>query len=67
MDSWILRVELDGEWEECSFATSKEALTAFAALAQDYQSTLSRAVLCSENVANRHTAEHATSEFTCVN
>ncbi|MGH9583072.1 MAG: hypothetical protein ACRD4O_09075 [Bryobacteraceae bacterium] len=53
MNTWILRIELDGEWEECSFATPKEALCAFAALVKDYERNLSRAVLCSESAAAR--------------
>ena len=44
MKHWILRIELDGEWEQCLFATREEALTAFAALANDYPN-LRRAVL----------------------
>lgn len=47
MNTWILRVELGGEWEECSFATPKEAISAFAALVEDYQQDVRRAVLCS--------------------
>jgi hypothetical protein len=51
MDNWILKIELDGEWEECAFATPKEALSAFAALAKDYERNLKRAVLCSGPLA----------------
>ncbi|GEM_PF-3705548 len=50
MDKWILSVELDGEWEHCSFATPKEALSAFIAVAKDYEHHLKRAVLCSERL-----------------
>lgn len=53
MNNWILKVELDGEWEECSFPTPKEALSAFAALVEDYQHNVSRAVLCSQSTIAR--------------
>ena len=45
MDHWVLKIELDGEWEECSFATRTEALAAFTALAADYEANMRRAVL----------------------
>jgi hypothetical protein len=45
VDTWVLRVELDGEWEECRFPNEREALAAFAALSADYPSTLARAML----------------------
>ena len=48
MDSvrnWVLRVELNGEWEECSFGTRKEAVATFVALAKDYSDNLRAAVL----------------------
>jgi hypothetical protein len=38
-------VELNREWEECSFATRSEALTSFRALTKDYPVCLTRAVL----------------------
>lgn len=43
--NWVLSVELDGEWEECSFATRPEAMAAFIALASDYSTTLRSVVL----------------------
>jgi len=43
--SWVLKVELDGEWEQCVFATRKEALATFVAVAADYQTNLCRAIL----------------------
>lgn len=43
--NWVLRIELDGEWEECKFTTRQEALAAFVALAADYDVNLRRAVL----------------------
>lgn len=42
---WVLKIELDGEWEECAFQTRREALTAFIALAADYELKLRRAIL----------------------
>lgn len=48
MSTWILKIELNGEWEECAFTSHKEALSAFAALIKDYERDLSRAVLCSQ-------------------
>lgn len=45
MNEWLLKIELDGEWEECTFVTRKEALSAFAALAADYSRNLQRAIL----------------------
>lgn len=42
---WVLKIELDGEWEECRFKTRREALAAFVALAADYDVNLQRAVL----------------------
>lgn len=53
MNTWILKIELNGEWEECAFATHKEALSAFTALVEDYERDLSRAVLCSQPAAAR--------------
>jgi hypothetical protein len=43
--NWVLSVELDGEWEECSFATRTEALAMLVALASDYRETLRSVVL----------------------
>jgi hypothetical protein len=45
MGNWVLRVEVDGEWEQCSFPTQEEALSAFAALTKDYEVALKKAVL----------------------
>jgi hypothetical protein len=42
---WVLSVELDGEWEECSFTTRNEAVAAFRALARDYTAALKKAIL----------------------
>ncbi len=47
MSKWLLKIELNGEWEECSFKTRSEALTAFRALANDYPAILRRAILFS--------------------
>jgi hypothetical protein len=47
VNKWVLKVELNGEWEECTFATRQEALSAFIALASDYELNLRRAVLVS--------------------
>ena len=43
--SWTLRVELNGEWEECRYRTSLEALDAFAALRKDYKPLLTSVLL----------------------
>ncbi len=43
--NWVLSVELDGEWEECRFATRREALATFVALAKDYSHSLKSAIL----------------------
>ena len=43
--TWILKIELDGEWEQCSFNTREEALAAFEALSSDYTINLNKAVL----------------------
>jgi hypothetical protein len=67
MDNWILRIELDGEWEECAFATPKEALSAFAALAKDYERNLKRAVLCPEPLSPRQSLEEIDLGSRCVN
>ena len=45
VNEWLLKIELKGEWEECSFLTRKEALSTFVALAADYNGDLRRAVL----------------------
>ncbi len=45
MNGWLLKVELNGEWEECRFLSRNEALSAFIALAKDYAGLLRRAVL----------------------
>ena len=42
---FVLKVELNGEWEECSYSSSDEALAAFAGLAGDYKRSVQRAVL----------------------
>lgn len=42
---WLLRIELNGEWEECGFSSRKEALATFAAVTQDYRANVKRAVL----------------------
>lgn len=44
---WLLKIEINGEWEECGFRTRKEALAAFLALLTDYKVRLKRAVLFS--------------------
>ena len=48
MNRWLLKVELAGQWEECSYPTQAEALAAFAAVAADYRLVLSRVVLVSD-------------------
>jgi hypothetical protein len=45
LGEWVLKVELSGEWEECKFASRKEALAAFIALTTDYRIRLRRAIL----------------------
>jgi hypothetical protein len=45
VNEWILKIELNGEWEECKFPTRNEALSTFVALAQDYAKSLQRAIL----------------------
>lgn len=54
MNEWLLKVELNGEWEECRFLSRKEALSAFAALAGDYSSRLQRAILFAPALLFRH-------------
>lgn len=51
MDQWVLKIELNGEWEECRFPTRKDALSAFNALAADYKRALKRAVLFTPRAA----------------
>jgi hypothetical protein len=46
---WVLKIELNGEWEECCFRTRHEALSAFLALAADYR--LKRAILLTPRAA----------------
>lgn len=45
--TWVLSVQLEEEWEECSFATRQEALATFAALTKDYTVAIRGAVLAS--------------------
>lgn len=45
MKKWLLKIQLNGEWEQCRFTTRKEALAALVALAADYNVNLRRAVL----------------------
>jgi hypothetical protein len=45
VNEWILKIELNGEWEECKFPTRNEALSTFVALAQDYHRNLQRAIM----------------------
>lgn len=45
MSEWILKIELNGEWEECKFLTRNDALSTFAALTEDYETNLQRAIL----------------------
>jgi hypothetical protein len=52
MNLWILKVELNGEWEECHFPTQRAALRAFVALAQDYKKALKRAILFTRREAS---------------
>ena len=47
MDRWLLKIELDGEWEECTYKTRSEALNAFLALINDYATHIRRAILFS--------------------
>ena len=49
MNEWLLRVELNGEWEECRFLSRNEALSTFVDLAKDYASLLRRAILFAPN------------------
>lgn len=50
---WILAIEIDDEWEYCRFPERREALTAFAALFQDYSRRIGRAVLADAKCALR--------------
>jgi hypothetical protein len=45
VNEWILKVELNGEWEECKFPNRSEALSAFVALTEDYDKSLQRPIL----------------------
>ncbi len=45
MNEWILGIELNGEWECCSFPDRQQALYAFSDLRFDYPRELERAVL----------------------
>jgi hypothetical protein len=51
VSQWILKIELNGEWEECRFPTRKDALSAFKALAADYKKALKRAILFTPGAA----------------
>jgi hypothetical protein len=44
---WLLRLELDGSCEECTFRTEWEAQATFSAVVLDYEGRLSRAILVS--------------------
>lgn len=43
VNQWVLKIELNGEWEECHFPSQQDALSAFLALNADYR--LQRAIL----------------------
>ena len=45
METWILGVELNGEWEQCTFRSRQEALASFAALTSDYPVKIGKAIL----------------------
>ncbi|MGA8025559.1 MAG: hypothetical protein WB992_00310 [Bryobacteraceae bacterium] len=47
LKKWTLKVEVDEEWEECTFTTRNEAVAAFVALSGDYKLNLKRAILIS--------------------
>ncbi len=47
VNTWLLKIKLNDEWEECKFTTRKEALAAFVALATDYKAKLKKAILLS--------------------
>jgi hypothetical protein len=47
LDRWLLKIELDGEWEECAYKTRSEALSAFLALIGDYANHIRKAILFS--------------------
>jgi hypothetical protein len=49
LNQWVLKVELNGEWEECRFPSRNEALSAFLALTTDY--CLKRAILLTPRAA----------------
>ena len=48
---WVLKVQVNGEWEECRFPTRHDALSAFVALANDYKKALQRAILVAPGAA----------------
>lgn len=51
MNRWLLKVEVEGQWEECAYLSQAEAVAAFAAVVADYGLALSRAELvCGESV-----------------
>ena len=62
MNQWVLRIELNGEWEECRFPTRIDALSAFVALAADYQRSLKRAILFTPRAALARLAGHLRTE-----
>lgn len=45
VERWVLKIEIDGEWEKCTFPARQEALAAFLALSRDYTLKLQRAIL----------------------
>lgn len=45
VNKWLLKIELDGEWEECAFSSRKEAIASFVSLARDYPLKFHQAVL----------------------
>lgn len=47
MDRWLLKIELDGEWEECLFNTRSEAFSVFLMLVNDYTTHIRKAVILS--------------------
>ncbi len=42
---WLLRVRLNGDWEQCRFSDPADALATLEALAKDYASLISHAVI----------------------
>jgi hypothetical protein len=51
VNQWVLKIELNGEWEECQFLSRNEALSAFVALARDYKKGIKRAILLTPEAA----------------